>query len=223
MHAYSEIDRFISTVLPRTGRGQLLQTDTPAVHPHRAHAAWRRPLARSHKTRATGFTLIELVVSMAASAILMGGLFVALYASSQALSPSLASNAIVDAANVVANLQSELQLATAFTERTALSVTFTVADRDADGTDESIRYAWPGTAGQPVTRQYNAGPARTVLDSVVDLNLQYDIITVTQTGSPTPPPKNYVTRVRIELQPVGAAATRIHAAALVLDRPEVTP
>jgi hypothetical protein len=65
----------------------------------------------------------------------------------------------------------DLQTAKSFTERTATAVTFTVPDRDGDNIDETIRYAWAGTPGDPLTYQLNGGTATTLADDVQQFNL----------------------------------------------------
>ncbi len=176
----------------------------------------RRPF-HSQSSQQSGFTLVELVVSMTVTATLLAGLFLALTVSGQAMSPNVASNAIVDASGILADLTEELQLARAFSERTATTVAFTVADRDGDATDESIRYSWSGTPGDPLTRQYNNGPVREVLHEVTDFQLHYDIETVTDNGNT----KYYVRSIRIVLQPTTNTQTRLYSAAFVFNSPEV--
>jgi Tfp pilus assembly protein FimT len=118
-----------------------------------------------------GFTLIELVIGLISSSLLVAGLASALYISSQTLdldkSPSTQS---VSASEVLGELASDLALARSFTERTSTAVTFTVPDRDGDLDPETIRYAWSGTPGDPLTYQYNGGTASVLADDVQSLN-----------------------------------------------------
>lgn len=125
--------------------------------------------------RSGAFTLIELMVSLAMFSI------IALVLQSALL---LASRAIPDAKSAVSNqisssraadrLTSELSYALTVTESTANAVTFTVADRNNDGTAETIRYSWSGVAGEPLMRQYNGGTASAVLDDVREFTLAFD-------------------------------------------------
>ena len=71
-------------------------------------------------------------------------------------------------------LAGELAYALTVTELAGNAITFTVADRDGDGTPEVIRYAWSGVAGSPMTRSYNGGAAVAVLDDVREFALAYD-------------------------------------------------
>ena len=58
-------------------------------------------------------------------------------------------------------LLADLEFALAFSEKTDHALTFTVPDRDGDFISETIRYAWSGTPGDPLTRQYNGGAVAT--------------------------------------------------------------
>ncbi|MEX0725493.1 MAG: prepilin-type N-terminal cleavage/methylation domain-containing protein [Planctomycetaceae bacterium] len=155
-------------------------------------------MKREHrpKTR-SGFTFLELVVSVLASGILLVGLnsalFVALKSSDTSLTPARATN---EGLARLSDLSAEMQFALTMTERTATAITFTVPDRDADTSPETIRYAWSGTAGAPLTRQYNGGTVTTVASNVYNVNLTY-----LQSGS-------FVRFVSVRLQ-IGADARSV--------------
>ena len=118
-------------------------------------------------------TLLELVVSMASSTVLVAGLAGALYISSQTL-PDVNDPArqSAQAATVIREIMSDVGLALSFTERTPWAITFTVPDRNGDSAPETIRYAWSGTAGDPLTYQYNAGSVITIAADVQNFNLE---------------------------------------------------
>ena len=134
--------------------------------------------------RRSGHTLIELIVSVAVSGILVVGLMSTLYTATRATDPAAGAGRILDGSLSAHDLLGELQLAVTFLERSANAVTFTVADRNGDTADETIRYAWSGTPGDPLTRQYNGGAALEVLQDVHDFTLTYDVKVVTE----QPPP-----------------------------------
>ncbi|MDA0835336.1 MAG: prepilin-type N-terminal cleavage/methylation domain-containing protein [Planctomycetota bacterium] len=124
----------------------------------------------SSKTR-SGFTFLELLISVLATGILLVGLnsamFVALKASDTSLTPARVTNEGLSRLN---EMCAELQFALTVTELTATSITYTVPDRDDPDTNpETIRYAWSGTPGAPLTRQYNGGTATTVTSNVYSL------------------------------------------------------
>ena len=60
---------------------------------------------------------------------------------------------------------------------------FTVADRNGDLSDETIRWEWSGTPADPLTRKVNGGAAVNMLDDVYDFTLAYNHDEVTTTES----------------------------------------
>jgi hypothetical protein len=68
-----------------------------------------------------------------------------------------------------------------------------VPDRTGDGNPETIRYAWSGTVGAPLTRQYNGGTAATIIDSVQALSFTYDKSSVVVTQSTESPEQTLFT------------------------------
>lgn len=115
------------------------------------------------------FTLIELTVALAASALLVVGLASSLYISSQALNVN-ASQKTRTAAVVLHDLATDLNKAVEFSERTPTALTFTVPDRNGDSAPEVIRYAWTGTPGDPLTYQYNGGTVVNIATDVQSFN-----------------------------------------------------
>src|SRR5947209_5212405 len=112
---------------------------------------------------ARAYTLVELVVSLAVLSILLlaigSSLTVALSATGNAATNAAAVQQSCDAADQIAD---DLNVAMNFTERTATAVTFTVPSRSGAATADTIRYAWAGTAGNPLTRQFNGGTVATL-------------------------------------------------------------
>ena len=129
----------------------------------------------AHSTR--GFTLIELLVSVSITAILLAGTTSVILVMGHAL-PSREDDLVrsMPAAQAANRIAAELQEATSIVFAGPTAVEFTVADRDspADNVDETIRYAWSGVPGDPLTRRYNGGTAYTVLDDVREFDLDYD-------------------------------------------------
>ncbi len=132
---------------------------------------------KSERNRPTpsGFTLIELIVSLATASMLIVGLsssmFIALRASNTSNTP--VANTFAGLVRL-SDMAAELQYTLTISEQTATAITVTVPDRnDADTNPETIRYAWSGTAGDPVTRQYNGGTVANVVEDVHDFGVQY--------------------------------------------------
>lgn len=127
------------------------------------------------RTLRLGLSLIEMVISLSMLTVILGASVSMVLISSRAMSnntSNVGSDAV--AARAAADqVLDDLKMATAITEQSARAVTMTVPDRDGDGAAETIRYAWSGTSGDPLTRQYNSRPAATVAGNVTSLSLTY--------------------------------------------------
>jgi hypothetical protein len=122
--------------------------------------------------RRRGYTLIELVAAVGTSAILVGGLTSTLFIASHALTPDVTATDEGNRSSLALNeISSDLRLALSLTERTAHAVAMTVPDRTGDGLADTIRYSWAGSAGNPLLRQFNGEPARTIATGVQDFNV----------------------------------------------------
>ena len=112
-----------------------------------------------------GHTLMELVVAMVASAFLLAGLGSVMFIARQvAYTPSDATRR-AQTADIVSQICDELRYATIVIQQTPQILEFVVADRNADGTAEKIRYEWSGIAGSsaPQDRQWRNQRRRPVL------------------------------------------------------------
>ena len=128
-------------------------------------------------------TLVELAVSTAIMSILAVACGSAVVLASRAMELSaepIDTSSPSDAADRVA---ADMQTALTFSECTATAATFTVPDRDGDGLPETLRYAWSGIEGDPLTLAYNGGEPAIVASDVNDFSLSY----LTQTLAPTGP------------------------------------
>jgi prepilin-type N-terminal cleavage/methylation domain-containing protein len=158
--------------------------------------------------RRHGFSLLELTVSVGISSILMVGMGSALFVSLRATEPSTGIAAIAaDAHEVVAQMTAELQFAKTIPASSANSITITIEDRTGDAADETIVYAWSGTVGDPLTRQFNGGTVIDMIDSVEVFFLQK----MPETGP--------VKFVLIEVQVTSNADTTIQSAAPLVNTP----
>ena len=101
-------------------------------------------------------------------------MFLALKATDTSNTPA---SATIEGNAALNEIIADLEFALAFSEQTTNAITFTVPDRDGDSNPETIRYAWSGTPGDPITRQYNGG---TVTRLVEDVHVfQHDLPTST--------------------------------------------
>ncbi|MFM9996532.1 MAG: hypothetical protein ACKVU4_12125 [Phycisphaerales bacterium] len=131
----------------------------------------------------TGLSLVEVLCGLAVSSVLVGGIGSALVLSGQAI-PSRTSSAplhVVSSARTVDGVAAELRYAIDVIELGVHAVTFRVHDRDGDGEPETIRYAWSGTPGDPLTRAVNLSDAESIVPEVDDLAFTYQRRTETAT------------------------------------------
>jgi hypothetical protein len=121
------------------------------------------------------FTYMELAVAVAILAVIMVSLGSVIVAASKAMpAVTASSDSNSTGADAVADqMMAELRFATGISESTPTAVTFTVPDRNNDNVPETIRYAWSGVAGDPLTRAYNGGAPVAVVPGVSSLALQY--------------------------------------------------
>ena len=120
-----------------------------------------------------GFTLIEMLVSIAIMTVLVTGIASAIMLATRAAEGAGQPAALAEASRVVDQITAELAVALSFSERTNIAVTFTVPDRDSDEAPETIRYAWSGVAGHPLTRTYNGGATQPIAQNVHHFNVTY--------------------------------------------------
>ncbi|MGN6545527.1 MAG: hypothetical protein ACTHK7_10805 [Aureliella sp.] len=116
--------------------------------------------------------LAELVIAIAVSSILLLGIQSALSIALRGVpDPKSGAASTLQANRIVDQLTTELETAIYISERSATSIGFTIPDRNGDGNAERVRYAWTGTPGGILTRQYNGGTVETIGDSVDLFNL----------------------------------------------------
>lgn len=133
------------------------------------------------------FTLVELVISLAIATILLAGMTSALFLATRAMpGDARPVDQLTSETQTACDLASELASACNIIERGGRAVTFTLADRNGDASPECIRYAWSGTPGEPLMRQFNHGTPVAVLPDVREFALAYDATTVDEeyTGLP---------------------------------------
>lgn len=137
--------------------------------------------------RRCGQTLIELVVSMTLSTMLMLGLGSCLFIVSSAFDGSTDAVQTSLAAEVQADMMVDLNQATEIAARSADSITFSVPDRNNDGSDESITYAWAGLPAAELHYSLNGSLPVTVLNDVQGFQLSYVDRTMSGDYPPLPP------------------------------------
>src|SRR3954470_22760300 len=124
-----------------------------------------------HRRRTAGFTMIEMIVAMVASAFLLAGLGSVMFIARQVAYTPTAASRRSKTADIINQISDELRYATVITQQTAQILEFVVADRNNDGTAEKIRYEWSGVAGDPLRKTVNGATAVDVLTSVYAFNV----------------------------------------------------
>ena len=134
-------------------------------------------LPRCRTPGAAGFTLIEMVVSLAVFAVLIGAMGSAIVLSTHAM-PTRNSDAgrSLAASEVLQQMADELRGAIYLTRAEPTSVAFVLPDQNGDGNPEAIRYAWSGVAGDPLTRQLNDGAPVALLNAVGSAAFDYPAV-----------------------------------------------
>ena len=121
-----------------------------------------------------GYTLIELLASLTAATVLLLGMASSVFLSTSAFRASDRPAARrVSAAEAQRQMLNDLRYARCFSERTPNAVTFTVPDRTGDGRPDTIRYAWSGMAGAPLTYSLNGSTPTNLADAVDSFALSF--------------------------------------------------
>ena len=124
--------------------------------------------AREAESRSRGFSLVEAVLSLAVASILLVGMGAALTMTVSAADRGNDVNTrAMSAMEAADRITADVNEAQAVTERTNRSITVRVSDRDGDGTDDEVRYAFDATKGW-LTRELNGGTAEVILRGVGD-------------------------------------------------------
>jgi len=145
------------------------------------HEPIRRTTRSPRPSIRPGFTILELVISLVVASTILGALTSVMLLASQIIpSKDGPAEATLAANEIAQQMTGELYYANTVTDRSAHDITFWVADRSGDLTPETIRYAWSGTPGDPLTRQYNDGAAADVLDNVQHMELAYEVLEITE-------------------------------------------
>ena len=155
-------------------------------------------------------------MSVAVSGLLLGGIMSTVAVTIRATDESLGPwQEISEGRTVIDDLTGDLAYAKSFTSRLAHAVELTVADRDGDLVDETIRYEWSGVAGEALTRKCNAEAAVDVVQDVHQFDASYVVETVTDSTT-----RYFVRSVDLVLQVGPDADTRVETAVHLLNAPE---
>ena len=127
------------------------------------------------------FTLVELVVTMIIAAMILAAIGSTLVLASRAIPSANSPTACtIEAGTALDQFVAELESAVYISEHSQTAIAFTVADRNADGLAERIRYAWSAAPGDPLTRQYNGGTVAAFVNKVEQFSLAPKIQSITE-------------------------------------------
>lgn len=161
-------------------------------------------------------TLVELVASMAVSAVLLGGIGASVMLAGRAVpSRATAAGAVVEAEQAISRMAADLAVATSVPIRTAMEIEFTVADRNGDNNTERFGYKWSGAAGTPLRVSENLSLPAVLVPNVYDFQLQYLAATAES--------RFYLYGVRIRLRTSEDAASVVETTIFLLNAPEFMP
>ncbi len=128
------------------------------------------------RTKRSGFTLVETVVSLGAMAAILMGLASAMLVSSRiAPAGDDRTSRTIAAAEAMDDLMRDLEFATSVSMANPSGVRFKVADRNNDGQEEQIQYLWTGVAGQPLYRITNGGTPEAILPEVRQFSMTFHV------------------------------------------------
>ena len=114
------------------------------------------------------------MVAVASLSLLLAGMGSAVMMARKAVPDATKGNsAALSAAGAVDRLAADLSYATSILTSSSNELVFLVADRNGDGSPETIRYYWSGTPGAPLVRQVNGGNQATLLPGVQEFSLNY--------------------------------------------------
>lgn len=128
----------------------------------------------AHRSRAA-YTLAELLVASVAGSMLLAGLASAMYIAGQVAYSPVHSQRLLQNTTTVFDLADEVRHAIYVVDHGATFIEFVTEDRNGDGVEDTIRYAWSGTAGDPLTKSLNRGTPVNVVESVSNFNLTYTV------------------------------------------------
>ena len=132
--------------------------------------------SRHYRRDNKAFTLLEVMISTVIIAMIMLAMTSVMMLAARTLTSSGGDVGLV--ADVIDEINTDLNLAESFSEQTSTAMTFTVPDRDGDGQPETIRYSWSATPGDSIMRAYNGGAEVAIADDVQHFSLDYILHTI---------------------------------------------
>jgi hypothetical protein len=119
------------------------------------------------RARGRGFTLVEMVASLGATAVLLGAMGSLMVLATRAFpSAANASDARLNGGAAMLRIAEDVRSARRLLALTPTEIELELADRTGDGAAETVRFSWSGVAGEPLLRTFNTLPDETIADDV---------------------------------------------------------
>lgn len=125
-----------------------------------------------------GFTVAELLVALGISSTVMIGTVAAIGIGGRTFQVATEGIGSTEANDGLARISADIEQAIHFDERTTSAIAFYVPDRTGDGSPEHMRYAWSGTAGDPITLSLNGSDPAAVIEGVDDVSFEYVYVSI---------------------------------------------
>lgn len=136
--------------------------------------------------RRRAFTLIELVTSLAVASVVVVAMASSIGLASRALPDSSRPNETAIIVQRVLDLvAADARFATTAVIDSGTTLTLHTPDRDGDGLDDEIEFAWNGSSGDPLTRTHGTAGAASVIAAADDVVFAW--ATDAGTAEPTHP------------------------------------
>lgn len=131
----------------------------------------RHDEGQRHFRHRRGFTMIELVSSMAGASLLLAGLGVAMLVTNRALEDAATPDARAETIEAIADrIADDARYATSIVQDDQ-TITMTIPDRDGDGLNESVAYE---SSMGGLTRSHSLNPPVTFLATAPSMTLRVD-------------------------------------------------
>ena len=121
-----------------------------------------------------GYTLVELLVAMAASAVVLASVSLVLRSSLETEANIQSESAALFAARFALDrMAARLASATVFSETTATAMTFAVAEPPDGATTSTVHYSWSGVPGAPLNETVNGGGPAAIVSQATAVSFTY--------------------------------------------------
>ncbi len=131
--------------------------------------------------RRRGFTLLEVLTASVITVVIVGALASVMAVTAKAMpAPDAASTTTRAASIALQAAAADLALCKGLKSYDAESIQFTLVDRDADGSEETLNISWGGSAGDPLVLDTN-GVARNVIEKIDDFAVTVETFSDTTT------------------------------------------